>query len=55
MEKVLPKLAHSDQTGFVNRRYIGQNIRFLNDIMNILADFEKGICHHRMEFYIKNP
>ena len=40
MEKVLPKLAHSDQTGFVNRRYIGQNIRFLNDIMNkqILRD-----------------
>ena len=33
MEKVLPKLVHSDQTGFVNGRYIGQNIRLLNDIM----------------------
>ena len=27
MEKVLPKLVYSDQTGFVNGRYIGQNIR----------------------------
>ena len=33
MEKVLPKLVHSDQTGFVNGRNIGQNIRPLNDIM----------------------
>ena len=33
MEKVLPNLIHSDQTGFGNGRYIGQNIRLLNDIM----------------------
>ena len=32
MEKVLPKLVHSDQTGFVSGRYIGQNIRLLYDI-----------------------
>ena len=31
MEKVLPKLVHPDQTGFVNGRYIAQNIRLLND------------------------
>ena len=45
MEKVLPKLAHSDKTGFVNMRYIGQNIRFLNDIMN------KQILRDCVEFF----
>ena len=40
MEKVLPKLVLSDQTGFVNGRYIGQNIRLLNDIMEH-TDFKK--------------
>ena len=29
MEEHLPKLIHSDQTGFVDGRYIGQNIRLL--------------------------
>jgi len=33
IEKHLPKLIYSDQTGFVNGRYIGQNIRLLSDIM----------------------
>jgi len=33
MEQYLPKLIHSDQTGFVNGRYIGQNTRLLSDIM----------------------
>ena len=53
MENVLPKLVHSDQTGFVNGRYIGQNIRLLNDIMDytdikklpgifLFVDFEKA-------------
>ena len=32
IEKYLPKLINSDQTGFVKGRYIGQNIRLLNDI-----------------------
>ena len=52
-EKVLPKLVQSDQTGFVNGRYIGQNIRLLNDIMEytdikklpgifLFVDFEKA-------------
>lgn len=36
MEQYLPKLIHSDQTGFVNGRYIGQNIRLLSDIMDFL-------------------
>ena len=66
MENILPKLVHSDQTGFVNGRYIGQNIRLLKDIMQytnitklprifLFVDFEKGIRHNRMEFYIKYP
>ena len=54
MEKILPKLVHSDQTGFVNGRYIEQNVRLLNDVMEytdikklpgsfLFADFEKAI------------
>ena len=53
MEQQLPKLIHSDQTGFVNGRYIGQNIRLLSDIMEfsdskkcqgllLFVDFEKA-------------
>ena len=33
IEPKLPKLVHSDQTGFVKGRYIGQNVRLLNDLM----------------------
>ena len=53
IESSLPKLIHSDQTGFVKGRYIGQNIRLLNDIMAytnieklpgilLFVDFEKA-------------
>ena len=53
MEQHLPKLIHSDQTGFVSGRYIGQNIRLLSDIMEfsesknfqgilLFVDFEKA-------------
>ena len=33
--KVLPKLINEDQTGYFKGRYIGQNIRLINDIMKI--------------------
>ena len=33
MESFLPRLFHSDQTGFVKDRYIGENIRLISDIM----------------------
>ena len=33
IEPTLPNLIHSDQTGFVKGRYIGENIRLINDIM----------------------
>ena len=32
-ESILPFLIHSDQTGFVKGRYIRENIRLINDIM----------------------
>ena len=31
IESVLPKLIQSDQTGFIKGRFIGQNVRLLND------------------------
>ena len=53
IESKLPKLVHSDQTGFVKGRYIGQNMRLLNDLMEftesnklpgilLFTDFEKA-------------
>ena len=53
IEPFLPKLIHSDQTGFVKDRYIGQNIRLLSDLMEytdvkkisgilLFIDFEKA-------------
>ena len=53
LEQFLPNLIHSDQTGFVRGRYIGQNIRLLSDIMEfssnkqlsgilLFVDFEKA-------------
>jgi len=38
IEPVLPKLIHSDQTGFIKGRFIGQNIRLLNDLMEYTED-----------------
>ena len=47
IEKYLPKLINSDQTGFVKGRYIGQNIRLLTDIMGFYEySFE------RLQFWI---
>jgi len=34
IEPSLPSLIHTDQTGFIKGRYIGQNIRLLDDLMN---------------------
>ena len=31
-----PVLIHEDQTGFVKERFIGENIRLINDVMNYL-------------------
>jgi len=53
IEHVLPSLIHPDQTGFMKGRYIGQNIRLINDIIQqtelqkipgilLLLDFQKA-------------
>ena len=50
IESSLPKLTHSDQTGFIKGiRYIGQNIRLLSNLMEkknsgifLFVDFEKA-------------
>ena len=53
MEKVLPKIIHSSQTGYVKGRYIGESIRTISDIMSftnaqnipgfaVFLDFEKA-------------
>ena len=53
IEPSLPSLIHSDQTGFIKGRYIGQHIRLLDDLMNftdvnkipgilLFIDFEKA-------------
>ena len=34
IKKILPKLTHVDQKGFVNGRFIGENIRITFDIIN---------------------
>ena len=33
IERVLPSIIHPDQPGFMKGRYIGQNIRLINDII----------------------
>ena len=53
LEPFLPKLIHSDQTGFMKDRFIGQNVRLLSDLMEytdvkkisaifLFIDFEKA-------------
>ena len=38
IKTVLPKLIHSDQTGFVKGRYIGDNLRLIYDLMHLLDE-----------------
>ncbi|KAL9969964.1 hypothetical protein ACROYT_G022257 [Oculina patagonica] len=42
IESVLPKLVHSDQTGFMKGRYIAENIRLINDVMEYTMTEKKG-------------
>ena len=61
IEKYLPKLINSDQTGFVKGRYKGQNTRLLSDVMEYLEakktsglllfiDVEKALDRLEMRF-----
>ena len=38
LETVLPNLIHSDQTGFVKGRYIGENIRLISNVLDLTKD-----------------
>ena len=33
IETVLSKLVHTDQTGFMKERYIGENLRLISDVV----------------------
>ena len=64
ISNVLPFLIHDDQTGYVKGRYIGQNIRLIQDIMKITSlenipgmaifiDFKKAFDSVDWEFLAK--
>ena len=64
ISNVLPFLIHDDQTGYVKARYIGQNIRLIQDIMKITSvenipgmaifiDFKKAFDSVDWEFLAK--
>ena len=42
-EKVLPLIINSNQAGFINGRYIGENIRLINDILKDQSSRHPGI------------
>ncbi len=51
LKQVLPTVIHSDQSGYIPNRYIGETIRLIQDMMEytkvkaillILLDFEKA-------------
>jgi len=61
----LPKIIHSDQTGFVKDRYIGQNIRLLSEMMEctdvkkisgilLFIDFEKAFDSVEWKFIMNS-
>ena len=65
IEPFLPKLIHSDQTGFVKDRYIGQYIRLLIDLMEytdvkkisgilLFIDFEKAFDSVEWKFIMNS-
>ena len=45
IEKILPLLINSDQTGYVKSRYIGENVRLINDIINYTDRLIKKASH----------
>ena len=42
LEAVLPTIGYTDQTGFIKGRYIGKNIRLINDVMEHTKIENKG-------------
>ena len=57
MKQILPKIINNDQTGFLKDRFIGENIRLIDSIINytnteqipgllLFIDFEKPLRKH---------
>ena len=64
LPKILPCIIHSDQTGYVKKRFIGQNIRLISDILEhcqnlnipgiaLFLDFKKAFDSIEWDFLIK--
>ena len=64
MEPLLPNLVHTDQTGFIKGRYIGENIMLIIDIMEhtksesipgilVSLDFRKAFDSLEWSFMMK--
>ena len=64
LEKVLPMLINSDQTGYVKNRFIGENIRLISDViklyekkqlpgMLLFIDFEKAFDSLEWKYLFK--
>ena len=64
MKKVLPKLINNDQTGLSKNRFIGENIRLIDSIINytnteqiegllLVIDFEKAFDSIKWSFIEK--
>ena len=65
IEPILPNIIHSDQSGFIKGRYIGQNVRLLCDIMEysdtnklpgilLFRDFKKAFDSIEWKFIDKS-
>ena len=64
MQKVLPRLIHNNQTGFLKNRFIGENIRLVDSVINyanieqipgllLFIDFEKAFDSLELSFFEK--
>ena len=65
MKTVLPKRIYSGQKGIINGRFIGENTRLTDDVINeckqqkingpiIVIDFKKAFDFYFMVIYTKN-
>ena len=65
LQEVLPKLVNTDQAGYIKGRYIGENVRIIEDIMTytelkhlpgyiILIDFEKAFDSVSWDFLLNS-
>ena len=64
ISKILPSIIHSDQTGYVKKRFIGQNIRLISDVIErchdskipgiaLFLDFKKAFDSIEWSFLFK--